>query len=237
MTEDLIGKWLEVKKAMAPDIDPQKSALLIIDMQEYQVRKEWAFYKFMNTLVPGLLDNFITQVSETTEPNIKRLVDFFRENHIKIIYTMFSSFNEDGSDLTRQLKIGNKMAKDSCGDVLIPYKDHPGSQIIDSIKPQAGDLVIIKNTSGVFTATNLELFLKNMGIEQLFVVGVVTNMCVEGSARIANEYGFDVFVIDDACAAWSAEIHKNTLRSFQMVFGYVMTTDETIKKIKEKNGE
>ena len=72
-----------------------------------------------------------------------------------------------------------------------------------------------------------------MDIEQLFVVGVVTNMCVEGAARTASEYGFDVFVIDDACAAWSPETHKNTLRSFEMLFGYVMTTDDVIKKIKE----
>jgi nicotinamidase-related amidase len=234
MSEELIEKWLEIKKSMAPDIDPKQSALLIIDMQEYQVRKDWAFYKFMDNMVPGIFDYFVTQVSNVTEPNITRLIDFFREKKIKIIYTMFSSFNKDGSDLTRQLKMGNEMARGICGDVLIPHKDHPSSQIIDSIKPQDEDLVIIKNTSGVFTATNLELYLKNMQIEQLFVVGVVTNMCVEGSARIANEYGFDVFLIDDACAAWSPETHKNTLRSFQMVFGYVMTTEEAIQKIKEK---
>ena len=234
MSEELIEKWLEIKKSMAPDIDPKKSALLIIDMQEYQVRKDWAFYKFMDNMVSGIFDYFVTQVSNVTEPNIKRLIDFFREKKIKIIYTIFSSFNKDGSDLTRQLKMGNEMARGICGDVLIPHKDHPGSQIIDSIRPQDEDLVIIKNTSGVFTATSLELYLKNMQIEQLFVVGVVTNMCVEGSARIANEYGFDVFLIDDACAAWSPATHKNTLRSFQMVFGYVMTTDEAIQKIKDK---
>jgi len=92
---------------------------------------------------------------------------------------------------------------------------------------------ITKNTSCVFTTTNLELFLKNMGIEQLFVVGVVTNICMEGSAMAASELGFDEFIIEDACAAWSPEIHKNTLVSFEMMFGSVITTDEVIEKVKE----
>jgi nicotinamidase-related amidase len=62
---------------------------------------------------------------------------------------------------------------------------------------------------------------------------VVTNICVEGSARAASELGFDVFIIEDACAAWSPEIHKNTLVSFEMMFGSVVTTDAVIEKVKE----
>lgn len=234
MSEDFIEKLLEARRSMAPDIDPHKLALLIIDMQYYQVREESALYKVSNAVVPGILDYYISQLVQIVEPNIKRLVELFRENKLKIIYTMFSSFNKDGSDLTRQWKAYNEQSRQFFGDVIVPPKDHPGSQIIDSIKPQTDDLVIIKNTSSVFTATNLELFLQNMGIEQLFIVGVVTNMCVEGSARIGSELGFDVFLIEDSCAAWSPETHKSTLRSIQMQYGSVITTDEAIKKIKEK---
>jgi nicotinamidase-related amidase len=234
MAENLIQKWVEVRKAMTPEIIPNKSALLIIDMQEYQVKRDWPAYKLMDKWIPGIWDYYCDQVSKIVEPNIKRLIDLFRENKIKIIYTMFSSFNKDGSDFTQQIKNANVIGQEEFGDVLFPPKDHAGSQIINSLKPKDEDLVVIKNTSGVFTATNLELFLKNMGIEQLFVVGVVTNMCVEGSARAASELGFDVFLIDDACAAWSPEIHKNTLLSFQMLFGSVITTDEAINKFKEK---
>ena len=91
------------------------------------------------------------------------------------------------------------------------------------------NLDIIKNTSCVFTTTNLELFLKNMGIEQLFV----TKLCVEGSVRAASELGFDVFIFEDTCAACRPEIHKTTLVSFEMMVGSVITTDEVIEKVKE----
>jgi nicotinamidase-related amidase len=73
-----------------------------------------------------------------------------------------------------------------------------------------------------------------MGVEQLFVTGVVTNQCVEGAARTASELGFDVFIIADACAAWSPEIHNNSLQSFALLFGYVMTTQEAVAKVSEK---
>lgn len=234
MNEDLIEIYLETRRTMVPTISPLKSALLIIDMQKYQVRKEWTVYKFLNSLSPGFLDYFVKQVSEVVEPNIKRLVDFFRENNMKIVYTLFSSRNKDGSDFTRQIRTLNEMVKEQFGDVVFPHKDHPGSKIIGSIKPEGDDLVLIKTTSGTFSSTNLGLFLQNMGIEVLFIVGVVTNMCVESTARAASDLGFDVIIIEDACAAWSPEIHKNSLKSLELVYGNVMTTEEVIKKIEEK---
>ena len=233
MANELIEQWLEVMRMGTPEIKPHKSALLIIDMQEYQVRKDWPLYRLMNESVPGILDYFVDQVSNVVEPNIKKLIDLFRENKMKIIYAMFSSFNKDGSDLTRKIKEFNEIAKQQYGDVLFPHKDHAGSQIVNSLKPESEEMIVVKNTSGIFTATNLELFLQNMGIEQLLVVGVVTNICVEGAARTASELGFDVFIIEDACAAWSPEVHNNTLVSFEMMFGSVLTTDQAIKKIKE----
>ena len=230
----MIQRWIDIRKTMAPEIKPDRAALLVIDMQEYQVRKSWAAYKLSNAVVPGMLDYFMAQAATVAEPNIRKLLDFFREHNLRIIYTMYSSFDKDGNDLPKRTQALNRMARQQVGDAVFPHKDHPGSEIIDSLKPRESDLVIIKNTSSVFTATKLEFILKNMGIEQLFVTGVVTNMCVEGSARTAAELGFDVFLIEDACAAWSPEMHTHTLRSFALLFGSVMTTDEALVILREK---
>lgn len=232
MSEELIDKHLEFRRSIVPPIVPDKAALLIIDMQEYQVRKDWAVYKSMNTVTPGVLDYYVDRVVEVAEPNIIRLAEVFRQNNLKIVYTMYSSFNKDGSDLPRQTRTLNERVKNALGEAIFPPIDHPGSKIIDSLKPREEDLVIIKNTSGVFAATNLEFLLKNMGIEQLIVVGVVTNMCVEGAARTGSELGFDVFLVDDACAAWSPQVHTHSLRSFEMIFGSVLDTGRVIERIK-----
>ena len=234
MSEDLICKWLEARQLMLPEIRPNKCGLLIIDMQEYQVRKNWAAYKLNNFVVPGMLDYFMEQTAVVVEPNIKKLIDCFRVNNLRIIYTMYSSFQKDGEDLAPRTKLFNLMARERFADTAFPYKDHPGSKIIDNLKPCENDLIVIKNTSSVFTATKLEFILRNMGIEQLYVTGVVTNMCVEGSARTASELGFEVFLIDDSCAAWSPAIHQHTLQSFSLLFGHVLTTEEAITKLKDK---
>ncbi|MBN1653338.1 MAG: cysteine hydrolase [Deltaproteobacteria bacterium] len=234
MVETNILKWLEVRKATSPELIPNRSALLVVDMQEYQVRKEWPVYKSAQTLVPGMLDYFVKQTATVAEPNIIKLIDFFRAHNLRIIYTMYSSFAKDGSDMPPKVQEINRAVPEKYGDRLFPHKDHPGSKIIESLKPEEGDLVVVKNTSNVFTSTKLEFVLKNMGIEQLLVTGVVTNMCVEGAARTAAEIGLDVFLIDDACAAWSPQMHIHTLQSFGLFFGWVMTTDEAMIELRKK---
>jgi nicotinamidase-related amidase len=147
---------------------------------------------------------------------------------------MYSSFQKEGGDLPARQRALNSLAQMQFHESVFPHKDHPSSRIIDSLRPDESDLVVIKNTSGVFTTTKLEFYLRNMGIEQLLVTGVVTNQCVEGAARTASELGFDVFMIDDACAAWSHEIHRHCLESFSLLFGYVMTTEKALASLREK---
>ena len=208
MNQELIDKYIQLRRSNAPQIDPQKTALVIIDMQEYQIRKEWALYKAVNNFVPGLLDYFVAQVNDVVEPNIIRLIGAFRENGLKIVYTKFSSFSKDGGDLAPGLKRMNNLTKNAYGEPSFPYFDHPASEIVQSLKPEDNDLIIVKNTSSAFASTNLDDILKNMGIEHLIVAGVVTNMCIEGTARIGSELGFYVKIVEDACTAWTPEIHN-----------------------------
>jgi len=231
--DGLIEKWLEIKRTSVPPIDPTQSAVLVVDMQEYQVRKDWPVYKTANAAVPEILDYFMQQVAEVVEPNIQRLLDASRKNNMRIVYTMFSSHTQDGADFTRRIKMINERSVQTVGDAFFPYKEDPASEIIASMKPEEGDLVIVKPTSNVFTATGLDFLLRNMGIERLLVVGVVTNACVEGAARGGTELGYDVTIIEDACAAWSPEIHRRTLESFEMYFGSVISTEEAIGMISE----
>ena len=234
MADSTMEKWFEITRRMAPELDPQKTALLIIDMQQYQVRKDWALYKYYDSFLPGVLDYFMDRTARVAEPNIQRLVEVFRAKDMRIVYTRFSSFCEDGSDLTKFFQTHNTITRDRYGDSCIPYQGAPSAQIISSLQPRDQDLVVVKNTSSVFVSTHLDRHLRHMGITQLMVAGVVTNMCVEGAARTAAELGFYVYIIEDACAAWSPEVHEGTLRSFQTIFGWVIDTDEAIRRIEKR---
>ena len=89
-----------------------------------------------------------------------------------------------------------------------------------------------KTTYGTFTSTGLDHALRSMGVDSLVVGGVVTNVCVETTARDAADRGYEVVLVEDGCAAYSPEIHDATLLSFQGPFGRVRTTDEVLALLK-----
>jgi len=95
-------------------------------------------------------------------------------------------------------------------------------------------VVFIKTTSGSFASTDLDHQLRNLGVQTVIVVGVVTNFCVETTARDASYLGFQVFVIDDACAAWTPSLHEASLRILELRYGKVLKADEILKQLKRK---
>jgi ureidoacrylate peracid hydrolase len=82
---------------------------------------------------------------------------------------------------------------------------------VDTLRPERDDIVVRKTASGVFNATNLDYVLRNLGIEYLLVMGVMTDQCVESAVRDACDRGFLVTLIEDACATTSARRHAESL--------------------------
>lgn len=212
-------------------IQPKKTALIVVDMQKYAVQKNFIAYKIMDTITPGILDYFVSEVEQKVTPNLRKLINFCHEVGILVVYTKFSSFMLDGSDLSKKNKNLNKIAKKLLGDVAFPHISHPSSDIIDELNPEDRDFVLQKNSSGTFMSTRLDSFLRNMDIETVLVSGVVTNFCVESTAREAGDYGFQVVIVEDCCAAWSPEIHQASLKSFGLLRGFILTHEKVIKKI------
>ncbi|MFX0060023.1 MAG: cysteine hydrolase family protein [Candidatus Hodarchaeota archaeon] len=229
--EEKINNYYKFAQGQINDIIPEKTALIVIDMQKYQVEKDFIIYKTMNKINPGILDYFISEVENKVIPNLQKLINYCHEYGIPVIYTKFSSFMPDGSDFSNTYKLLNNIAKKLSGDVAFPYIFHLSSDIIDKLKVEDRDIIIQKNTSGTFISTRLDSFLKNMNIETLLVTGVVTNFCVHSTAREASDYGFQVVIIEDCCAAWSPEIHQATLKSFGLMYGFVLKLEKLIKKM------
>jgi len=229
--EEKINSLYKFAQSQVSDIIPKKTALIVVDMQEYQVKKDYIAYKVFNKVTPGILDYFVEEVEKKATPNLRKLIDFCHDVGITVIYTKFSSFMPDGSDLPKSWKFLNQMAKNLLGEVAFPYISHPSSDIIEELKPDDRDFVLQKNTSGTFVSTRLDSFLRNMEIETVLVSGVVTNICVHSTAREATDYGFQVVIVEDCCAAWSPDIHQATLKSFGLIYGYVLTHEKVIKKI------
>jgi nicotinamidase-related amidase len=158
--------------------------------------------------------------------NIQRLLEAARGNRFEVIHVAIAPKTEDArdcSEVTRMLE-------------LRPPKSSPETAILAELQPQGDEIVLHKITSSAFTSTPLDLILRNMGITTLILTGVVTNGCVETTARDARDLGYRVILATDACAAMSVEAHDNALRYLTRTRGNGRTTDELVLEMRESNG-
>lgn len=115
------------------------------------------------------------------------------------------------------------------GRILI--RGEAGHDIVPMLAPLSGEPVLDKPGKGAFYQTELELMLRNQGIETLLVCGVTTEVCVHTTVREANDRGYRCLVLGDACASYFPEFHEVGLRMIAAqggIFGWVSTTTEVL---------
>ncbi len=195
-------------------IDPAKTALLVIDMQ--------------NDFV---LEGHPMEVPEarTAIPHIQRLIATSRELGIPVIYsqhTLRDDFDVSPLEATyneRLLTVGMR-------------KGTFGVQVIDALKPAENDIVIEKYRYDAFHATNLEPVLRSIrGLNQIdtvIITGTLTEVCCESTARGAYMRDYKVAFVADATGALTAPAQVATENVIRTFFGRVLTTEETDSEIR-----
>lgn len=96
-----------------------------------------------------------------------------------------------------------------------------GAEIHSMVVPVEGEEVIVKNYPNSFQETGLLNLLKSRGVERVVIVGMMTFMCIDATARAARDFGFDVVVLQDACAERDLDF-KGTLVPADMVHAAFM---------------
>jgi ureidoacrylate peracid hydrolase len=104
------------------------------------------------------------------------------------------------------------------------------AKVLDAIAPADDEIVLPKTSSSVFISTNIDYVLRNLGVRQLALAGLLTDQCVESAVRDACDLGYLVTLVTDACATQSQERHDNTLRAIK---GYCRqrTTEELLVEL------
>jgi nicotinamidase-related amidase len=102
----------------------------------------------------------------------------------------------------------------------------PGSwgwRLVDGLEPLDDELVVHKLRYDAFLFTTLEDDLREGGIDTVVIGGVITNCCVDTTARSAFMRGFDVLVLADAVATFAQEreLHDAALRNLALLFAVV----------------
>ena len=185
-------------------IVPRKSALLFIDVQNYNARADGGEYKDEG-LTPSQAETkyayFFKRLKEVAIPNMQLLQKTCRHKNMEVMYTTIESLTLDGRDRSLDYKItGFNVPKGSWD-----------ARVIDAIKPLNEEILFPKTSSSVFISTNIHYVLGNLGVDFLIVSGLLTDQCISSAVRDACDLGYLVTLITDACATYSPERHEASL--------------------------
>jgi nicotinamidase-related amidase len=93
------------------------------------------------------------------------------------------------------------------------------AEVVAELGCGPGDLVVDKVRFDAFQWTSLEPLLRGLGVDDLVVCGVVTNLCVETTVRSAFMRDYSVTLLADCCAAKTRRLHElslEVLASYQL---------------------
>jgi len=143
---------------------------------------------------------------------------------------LIAAFREAGDDVVH---IRHEFTSEEA-PFFTPGSD--GAKLHPKVLNRADEPVVLKHFVNSFRETNLKSILDDKGIEELVVVGSMSHMCVDGITRAANDFGYSVKVIHDACASRdlefdgvkvpAAHVHAAFMAALAFAYASVMSTDE-----------
>jgi len=199
-----------------------QSALLFIDVQNFSAHKDGAEFKGVNA---GDFDKefgwFFEELDSRVIPNMQSIQSACREADIEVMYTVIESLTIDGRDRSLDYKITG---------FNVPKGSWDG-KVIDQIAPQGDEIVLPKSSSSVFVSTHIDYILRNLGVKQLVVSGLLTDQCVESAIRDACDLGYLVTQVTDACLTLTEDRHNNSVNTIK---GYCrqVTTEDLIDELR-----
>jgi nicotinamidase-related amidase len=199
-------------------VEPDRTALLVIDLQKGEYNPDKIAAEPQHAYL-------FERIREVVIPNGQKLLAACRAAGVEVIYTVVESLTLDGRDRSLDYKVSG---------IFFP-KGAWGAEVLDELKPLPNDIIIPKTSSSLFNSTNFEYVLRNLGVEYVMVMGIVTDQCVETAVRDGCDRGFMMTLVDDACATFSEQRHKEALIGFK---GYcrIRTTDQVIEELQRPAG-
>ena len=108
-----------------------------------------------------------------------------------------------------------------------PFAEYaPDVELHEGVAPAEGELVITKVRPGPFSTTALDVTLREMGRDNLVIMGVATSGCVLSSVRWAVDINYSFIVLADACSDGDPEVHRVLTEKVYPRQGTVMNTEE-----------
>lgn len=197
-------------------LEPQQSALLFIDVQNFSAHRDGDEFKEVS---PDVFERkyrwYFDELESRVIPNMQTIQSACRDAQIEVLYTTIESLTLDGRDRSLDYKITG---------FNVPKGSWDG-KVIDQIAPVNDEIVLPKSSSSVFISTHIDYILRNLGVRQLVLSGLLTDQCVESAIRDACDLGYLVTQVTDACLTYTPERHSNSIRTIKGYCRQITTTE------------
>jgi nicotinamidase-related amidase len=202
-------------------VDPKRTALILVDIQnDYcapggkydQGGKDMSMYP--------------TMIEKTA-----KLIEEAHQSGTLVVYIQNTNLADYRSDSVAYLRFKILIRNVEPEDLL--KTEHAiegtwGHQIVEHLAPRPNDLVIRKHRSSAFIDTRLDLILRSNNIQTVLITGVVTEGCVESTARDASFKDYIVVLVENCIGSGNHHLHEASMAVMRNRFD-VTTSDEIIK--------
>jgi nicotinamidase-related amidase len=195
------------------EIEPGRTALLVIDMIDEFVKPNWS---------PYWVPDATRQV-----PTIRRVIDAFHAAELPVIFLAYEvSVHGRNFPITETLV--------PIGEDVGNYADSILQEvaIFEDLAPQEQDLVVLKHCYSGFHGTELDLVLRGLDISTLVISGTMTNFCCGATAREAFWHGYKVVFGSDINSTDDSHLHDAELQTLRRGFARIMSSDEIVRALR-----
>jgi len=179
----------------------------------------------MSVIVVDMINDFVTGTLKCARasriiPSIQRLLDFVRKKRIPVIYVSDAHLPSVDDELELwppHAIVGTK-----------------GAEIIKELKPVKGDYTLQKRRYSAFYETGLDPLLRELKVDTVVLVGLVTNVCIQHTAADAFFRGYRIIIPEDCVEAPTEEDQKTALKYLKMNYGSEIASVEELMRLVEK---
>ena len=180
-------------------------------------------------MIIDMLEEFVrgrlkAEAAENIVPSISKLLSFARHYGIPVIFVADSHYPK----IDREFELWGPHA----------IRGSAEASVVEELKPRKEEYLILKRRYDAFVYTDLDLLLRELGVDTLILTGIHTHICVQQTALGAFYRGYKVIVPVDCVAAASEEWHKRGLEYMRAFTGAELTTsDKLMERLRKELAE
>jgi ureidoacrylate peracid hydrolase len=190
-------------------VKPSKTAIIVVDVQN----------DFCDPAGIAGKSGRDTSAAQAMLPTLQKFLAAARAHGTNVIF--IQTIHEPHTD--SDAWIGRRVTPDAANCL----KGSWGAEFY-GVGPVGNEPVVIKHRYSAFLHTRLDSVLRTMKAENIIVLGVATNVCVESTARHGYMLDYHTVFVSDCSAAYNKAAHDLTLKTHAKHFGTVATADEII---------